>query len=244
MKNTIRYLIVSCFLVVPVLADEFLDQPFTKENYDAFTEKHGLTDERVTLLIGFVIKRGFEAMAKGMESPELVKYVYKDGWTLRDALDQARKDKAAQDAETAKKKEEEKLKREALLRQRLKELKEVASIRILGEKIESQGDDQMQVFTIEIVNNSSKEIKGIKGRFLVKDVFDKIFVQLPIRVTSPIAPGQTYTYERKRPFDPADSLTYRLQEKLHDEMASLDFMWNPKAVVYSDGTLVELLDSK
>ena len=191
--------------------------------------------------------------------------VYKDGRTIRDMIDQARKspirdmieDQTKETevlfadmflevvryhtlSESAKKKEEERVKREALLSQ----LRAVASVSILGEKIESQGDDQTQVITIEVVNKSAQEIKGIEGRFLIKDVFGRTFVQLPIRIVNSIAPGQTYTYERKRPFDPADSLTYRVQKKFHDEINSLDFMWEPKAVAYSDGTLVELPDSK
>ena len=94
MKNTIRYLIVSYFLVVPALADEFLNQPFTQENSNAFINKYGLADERVEMLIALMLKRTMETVKLAMETGgqkgmEFDEYIYKDEWTLRDALNQA-----------------------------------------------------------------------------------------------------------------------------------------------------------
>ena len=236
MKTLIGFLIFCCLSPTTARADELLEQPFTKKNCDVFTKKHGLADERVGLLLFLVLERGFEGMQKGVDKSKLEKYVYMDGWTLRDALDQARKKKAAKDAEAEKKKKEKLDKQAAILNQ----LKKTVSLRILGERISTLGDDEIQVFVVEVANKSDKEIVGVEGRFLVKDVFGKAFVQLPIRVVKRIGPRQIYTYERNRPFDRGS----RSQTKLHDEVDSHTFVWEPASIAFSDGTVVKLADDE
>ena len=236
MKTLIGFVIFCSLSPIIARADKLLERPFTKDNYDAFTKKHGLADERVALLLYLVLERGFEAMQKGVDKTKIEKYVYKSGWTLRDALDQARKKKAAKAAEAETKKKKRMAKRTAILKQ----LKTAVSVKILAESISTQDGDELQVFVVEVANESHKEIVGVEGRFLVKDVFGKAFVQLPIRVVKRIGPRQNYTYKRKRPFD----RTSRSQTKLHDEFDSLDLIWEPKSIAFSDGTVIKLAEKE
>lgn len=96
-----------------------------------------------------------------------------------------------------------------------------------------------QEIAIGIENKGSKEIKGVSGRLIFVDVFDKDVGTVSFDVTAKIAPGATYKWEGSR--------------KYNEFIAEHRNVWNlregdyktrfePSAIVFADGTKLSAVE--
>lgn len=94
---------------------------------------------------------------------------------------------------------------------------------------------EQQEFSIAIQNKAQKEIRGVSGRIVFVDIFDKTLGSVVFDVTEKIAPGGTVRWDGVRDYNqfiPEHKAIWNLRE------GDYKTRFEPRAIVFSDGTVL------
>jgi hypothetical protein len=197
-----------------------------------------LTPEERELAAGYIMRHTLGAKLGGLfgvkEGPGIP-----EGMTLGKAIEEQRKFKADAALEEAKQ-QALKAKLQAEREAAMKVMREATTVTLLSKKIASERgysgivlDEKIQV-TFGYKNNTDKEIVGIKGLVLIKDLFGDDISRFQISNDTTIKAGQTSTWAGSR------SVKYAFGNNNDRKLAELDedkfkVVWEPQMVLFKDG---------
>jgi len=201
-----------------------------------------LTPEERELFAGYVMRNTLGAKLGGLfggkEGPGIP-----DGMTVGKAIEDQRKfkaDRAVEEAKQAALKEKLSAEREAAM----KTMRDAVTVTLVSKAVkEERGmsgmlmDENLQV-TFGYRNNSPKEIAGVKGYVSVKDLFGDEISGFAISNDKTIKAGESITWSGSR------SVKYAMGSNKDRKLAELTddkykVIWEPKVVVFADGTKLE-----
>ena len=161
------------------------------------------------------------------------------GATLGSAIDEQRKYLANTAAEEAK----AKALKEKLIAEReaaLKSMREAVTVTVVSKGLQTeriQGmllDEKLEV-TLGYQNNTGKDIAGVKGTMIFKDLFDSDISRLMVSNDATIKAGATTTWTGGRSV--RFSMGHNDDRKLAEvEEGKYKAIWEPETIVFSDGT--------
>lgn len=242
-ENTMSRLILSFVVLLAVAACSGpKDTPVPKDIAAMEAVKPALeklTPEERELFAGYVMRNTLGAKLGGLfggkEGPGIP-----DGMTVGKAIEDQRKfkaDRALEEANQAAVKEKLRGESEAAMNIMRKAVTVTLVSKTVNEERGMSGmllDENFQV-TFGYKNNSPKDIAGVKGYVSVKDLFGDEISGFAISNDKTIKSGESITWTGSR------SVKYAMGSNKDRKLAELTddkykITWEPKVVVFSDGT--------
>lgn len=163
-----------------------------------------------------------------------------DGMTIGKAIEEQKKfleQRAAEEAQQKALADKLKAEREAAM----KAMRDVVTVTLVSRKVvEERGvsgmllDEHLSI-TFGYKNNGTKDIAGVKGRIVVKDLFGDELSAFRVSNDDSIAAGATMTWTGSR------SVKYSVGSNKDRKLADLaddkfTIVWEPQVIVFKDGT--------
>lgn len=197
-----------------------------------------LTPEERELAAGYIMRHTLGAKLGGLfggnEGPGIP-----EGMTLGKAIEEQRKFKAEAALEEAKQ-QILKAKLQAERETAMKVMREATTVTLLSKRIAAERgysgivlDEKIQV-AFGYKNNTDKDIVGIKGLVIIKDLFGDDISKFQISNDATIKAGQTSTWAGSR------SVKYAFGNNNDRKLAELNedkfkVVWEPQMVLFKDG---------
>lgn len=237
MRTLILALSVCIGLSAAACGGSVKNQKVTEENKDKIFEQikdsKDLTVEEVGLLQAYVIRKGFGDALAG-KTPTLPV-----GMTIGEMIDDQQKWVADE-----KKREEDEKARVAKARAeeeaQRKKLLDALTVTVFDKGF--QNADYQDYVTIRVVyeNKSGKDIRGFKGAIQFNDLFGAEIMPVNITEDEPLKAGETkrqgFTLKYNQFIDKHVKLRNTSLENMKVE-------WRPEAILFSDGTSMEVKSS-
>lgn len=216
------------------------DQPLTEENVKKLRESKDLTEKDRSLVASYMARTAFARLQKG----DTTDMFFDDRVTIGQAIEAQRKyehDDSVRNAATRRAADEARKRRQA----QLAEARGMVSVTVTGKRQHPRSTQAMRfndhaVLSLAIANTGTRPIAGIKGRLLVRDLFDDEIVSLQFKHDDPIAPGARATVERFYEINPYIDEQARLYAT---EFTKLKVTWEPQTLLFPDGTKLEIPDN-
>jgi hypothetical protein len=196
-----------------------------------------LTPEEQELFAGYFMRHVIGAKMGGMFGIKATPI--SEGMTIGKAIDEQRAyiaDDAAKDAD-------EKALKEKVLKEReqsMAAMRSAVTVTLVSKKIAAESMSGIETDRkIEIViayrNNTDRPVAGVKGTLDVHDLFGDQLSGFAVSNETTIAPGATITWTGGR------SVRFSMNSSNDEKLAGLaddkyKVVWNPKMVVFADGT--------
>lgn len=199
-----------------------------------------LSEEERGLFAGYVARHTISAAMNNLFGGKVASEPgIPPGVTVGSAIDEQRQFLAQAAAEEAKKKAlKEKL--EAERQAALKALRDAVTVTVVSKKLQAERMegmllDEKLVVTLGYQNNTDKDIAGIKGTMVFKDLFDADISSLSVSNDSTLKAGESATWTGHRSvrfaFGPNDDRKLAAVEE-----GKYKVIWEPETIVFSDGT--------
>lgn len=204
-----------------------------------------LTQEERELVAAYVVRQTMGAALGGLLGGKPSAGI-PEGMTIGKAIDDQRKFAAEAKAEEARQ-QALKAKLAAEREAALKPMLEAVTVTLVSKKLaEERGysgmvmDEKLEV-TFGYKNNTIKDISGVKGRVVVKDLFGDEISGFQISNDATIKAGATTTWTGSR------SLRFSLGGNKDRKLAELPddkfkVHWEPQVIVFADGTKLAVPD--
>jgi hypothetical protein len=198
-----------------------------------------LTPEERELAAGYIMRHTMAASLGGIFGQKAGPGI-PEGMTLGKAIEEQRKFKAELAIEEAKQ-QQLKAKLQAEREAAMKVMRETTTVTLISKKISAERgysgitlDENINV-TFGYKNNTEKEITGIKGRIVIKDLFGDDLSTFNISNDTTIKAGQSVTWTGSR------SVKYSFGNNKDRKLAELSddkfkVIWEPMMIVFKDGT--------
>ena len=204
------------------------------ENIADYKEKLGDSIKRLSesdskLLMRYTVRHG---MLKAFGGGEAYKPV-----TIGEAIDEQKSFSAQQtqhDAETEKLKADVEAERKA----KMDEVNKAITVSYLGKKIHPGDYREFVEVRVAYQNNTNKDISGIKGRYVFKDVFGDVIFSLNSSMDRTLKASEKYTEEgRGFDYNRFKDQDAKFKDTPDDK---IKFEFQPEAIVFADGSKVEI----
>lgn len=229
--------IVIAALVALAACGSIKDEPLTERTMDRVRESADLTEQDRSLLAGYMARTAFARMQKGDTTPNF----YDADVTVGQAIEAQRlhvhQDSARRAAET-RAREDARRRREA----ELARARAVASVTVTGKRRHPRSTEALRfsdhaVLSVAVANTGDRPIAGIKGRLVVRDLFDDGVIALEFKHDDALAPGARASVERFYEINPYIDREARFYGT---EFEKLRISWEPRTLLFADGTRLDL----
>jgi hypothetical protein len=165
----------------------------------------------------------------------------KKGTTIEDAI---KFQKEWQD-EQSKEEQKQKLLAAELQKKQLESIKkmnDVLTVTLLNLSLNSK-DYERQIYSdyfsikVGFKNNSEKDISGVKGTVILKDMFGSLIKNIGISNDNGIKANGTSTYSGTMDFNQFEDSDKKLAST---EFSKIKFEWNPDVYIFADGSTIEM----
>lgn len=195
-----------------------------------------LSPEDRELFTGFAMRKAFKGTLLGAASGNT------DGTTVGQAIENQRNFKAAyekQEAEAAALKAKVKAEREVAI----KALRDVVTVSLVSKKVEVERGysgiemDRKLVISVAYKNNGSKDIAGVKGMLIVRDLFGDELSSFHISNddTMKVGGGTVWMGGRSLRFAMGNNKDAKFADLTDDKFK---VTWEPEVIVFADGTKI------
>lgn len=154
-------------------------------------------------------------------------------------------------AEQVRKEEERQLRDEMQAKKQAmeKEMKDAVSVTVVKKSVVPEWGASGRVLVDEHLNvefgyrnNTEKDIRGVKGLIVVKDMFGDVLSEFLVSNDTPIPAGEAVTWKGSRSVKYGRNETNdRNFSELPEDAYTVD--WSPRIIIFSDGTTFDV-DSK
>jgi hypothetical protein len=235
-----RRLFIATLVALAACGGGIKDAPLTEHTMERVRDSKDLTETDRTLLAGYMARTAWDRMQKGGDTtPEF----FDENVTVGEAIESQRRWAAQDSARRAgerRQADEARQRREADLAR----ARSAASVTVTGKRQQPEDPQAGRfshhaVLTVAVANTGDRAITGIKGRLVVRDLFDDDVIALQFKHDDPLAPGARATgerfYEINRYIDE--------QTRLYGmEMEKLRFTWEPQTILFADGSKLEVAE--
>lgn len=157
--------------------------------------------------------------------------------TYRQVLDEFKAGRLREEQEQAEKKAQYE-KQVAEWQESQDQLNKVVAFEVTGKDFytDSYGIREQQMFKYLILNDSGKDIKAIKGGFLVYDTFGEVIGRYGIEVENPMGVGKSINDEIYYDYNPYDSDDVKVKGV---SLKDFKYEWQTDMVIFADGSVME-----
>jgi hypothetical protein len=215
------------------------DQPLTERTMDRVRESKDLTEQDRTLLAGYMARTAWDRVQKGDSTPDFFDPDVTVGEAIEaqrrhvhaDSVRRAGEDRAADQARQ---------RREAdLARARSAVSVTVSAKRNLPSDANAGRYSNVAVLTVGVANTGDQPVTGVKGRLVVRDLFDDEIIALEYKHDDPLAPGARAQAER----------FYEINRYIEDhgrfyqtDFEKMKVAWEPQVILFADGTRLDVAE--
>jgi hypothetical protein len=233
-----RRILIATVAVLAACGD-IKDQKFTESAFEKFRESPQTTETDRTLAAAYMARHAFAQVTKGDTTPDFFDESVTIGEAIeaerkRVAADSARKDTERRAADDARRRREAELAR----------ARGMVSVTVTGREKRPRNSqayrfNDVAVLSVALVNNGTQPVTGVKGRLVVRDVFDDEIIRLEYKHDDAIAPGARVVTERFYEINPYIDREVRLYQTDFDK---LRITWEPQTLLLADGTRLDVAE--
>ncbi|HEX6040524.1 hypothetical protein [Longimicrobium sp.] len=213
------------------------DEPLTESTLERVRESTDLTERDRGLLADYMARTAFARMQKGDTTanffdPDVTVGEAIEAQRLYAREDSLRRDKEKREREAARQRRDAELARARAL----------ASVTVTGKRKHPRSTEAMRfsdhaALSVAVSNTGDRPIAGIKGRLVVRDLFDDPVIGLEFKHDDALAPGARATVERFYEINPYIDREARLYAT---DFEKLKVTWEPRTILFADGTRLDL----
>lgn len=160
-----------------------------------------------------------------------------DGMTIRNAIAEQRQANADRAAKLLKQ-QELKAKLQAERSAAMESMTNAVTVTLVSKKIVERGYDEKIAVVFGYKNNTSKDISGVKGTIVVKDLFGDDISSFQVSNDDAIKANESSTWNGERSITFSFSNRDRKLVELSDDKYTVT--WEPHIIVFADGTQMKL----
>ncbi|HEU0015801.1 MAG TPA: hypothetical protein VFQ45_19135 [Longimicrobium sp.] len=233
-----RYAALALLLLAAACSD-VRDQPLTARTVAELKGADQLNAEERGLLVSYMLRATLGTT--GLLGGDTKGAKLDGSVTIGEAIEAQRKfvrDDSIR-AANEKKAEEQRLARRNA---QLAEMRRAVTAAVVGKGFQAADTRNFQfqdyiTFRLEVANNGSKPISGIKGGFVFRDQFDDEIISIGYKHDETLAPGAKATVNKVYDYNQYMDDHRKLRETPLDK---LKVTWEPETVIFTDGTRLEL----
>lgn len=233
-----RRTLIAALALAIVACGNIKDQPLTEATLTKVRDSRELTPRETDLLAGYMARTAFTRM---MKSGDTTANFFDAKVTVGEAIEAQRQflhDDSVRVANEKRAAEEAVRRREA----ELQRLRGIVTVTVAGKRQQPRNADAWRfndytVLSISLSNTGDKPVSGVKGRLIVRDLFDDEVITLGFKHDDALAPGARATVDRFYEINPYIDDEVKLYRT---ELEKLRITWEPETLLLADGTRLEL----
>jgi hypothetical protein len=234
-----RRILIAALVLAAAACGNIKDEPLTQATFAKVHDSHELTPRETELLAAYMVRTAFGQMLKSGDTTTAS--FFDKNVTVGEAIEAQRKfvhDDSVRVANEKRAAEEALRRREA----ELARLRGIVTVTVAGKRKQPRNSDAWRfndyaILSISLSNTGGKPVTGVKGRLIVRDLFDDEIITLGVKHDDAIAPGAHTVVDRFYEINPYIDREVKLYQT---ELEKLRVTWEPETILFADGTRLEL----